>query len=319
MQIIVEGSRAYTSYSKSLEKKGFGVKKGGKLFLHPVEVVYLAVKGGAEVKLGGKTLSVPEVFGWAVSVDEDFIPYYYTYEDLRKRGYRVRPMNDFLIAKKVFLPVSESKKVSVAEIAKINVENLVLAVVDEENEVTYYRVEEVDPKGEQFEKMEVVRGELVKDRILSEDVELFERYFYGSLKDGIVSLSLMEGIYLMKVGVLEVYRSGRRISEEELREIARSFDPNFDRRFEVYEDLKLRNFVVKTGFKFGSDFRVYERVESVDDLPHSKYLVTIADDRKLPMFEIARAVRLAQNVRKKQIFVYKNGGNRYVLIERIKV
>ncbi len=319
MQIIVERDKAYTSYNKSLEKKGFGVKKGGRLILHPVEVVYLAVKGGAEVKLGGKTLSVPEVFEWAVSVDEDFIPYYYAYEDLRRRGYKAKLTDDFLIAKNVFLPVSESKKVSVAEIAKIKVENLVLAVVDEENEVTYYKIEEIDPKGEQFERMEVVRGELVKDRILSEEVELFEKYFYGSLKDGIVSLSLMEGLYLMKKGVLEVYHSGRRISEKKLREIARSFDPNFDRRFEVYEDLKMRNFVVKTGFKFGSDFRVYERVESVEDLPHSKYLVTIVDDRKLPMFEIARAVRLAQNVRKKQLFVYKNGENRYVLIERIKV
>ncbi len=321
MQIVIDGDQAYTAYSKNLEKRGFGTKRGGKIFLHPVEVVYLAIKNKADVRFRGRSLNLPELFSWAVSIDEDFIPFYYAYEDLRRRGYRVRPMNEFLIAKHVFLPIAESKKVSIAEIAEKRVENLVIAVVDEENEVTYYRVEEVDVKGHHFEKLGKIRGILIKDRILSEDTEIFERFFYGSIKDGVVSLSLLEGLYLVEIGVLEVYSSGKMVSIEELREIARSFDPNFDRRFEVYKDLKLRNFVVKTGFKFGSDFRVYERVESVEDLPHSKFLVTIVDDRKLPMFEIARAVRLAQNVRKRQLFVYKNsnGKNKFILIERIKV
>ncbi len=321
MQIVIEKDQAYTAYSKNLERRGFGTKKGGKIILHPVEVVYLAIKNRADVRLKGRSLGLPELFSWAVSTDEDFIPFYYAYEDLRRRGYKVRPVDGFLIARHVFLPIAESKKISIAEIAERRVENLVLAVVDEENEVTYYRVEEVDVKGCHFEKIGKVKGYLVRDRILSEDKEIFERFFYGSLKDGLVSLSLLEGLYLMEMGVLEVYDSHRRVSAEELRDLARSFDPNFDRRFEVYKDLKLRNFVVKTGFKFGSDFRVYERVESVEDLPHSKFLVNIVDDKKMPMFEIARAVRLAQNVRKKQLFVYKDseGRNKFVLVERVKV
>ncbi len=320
MEIIIEKKQAYTSYSKNLEKRGFGIKKGGRMHLHPVEVVYLAVKNRASVLMKGRRLKISELFNWAVSLNEDFIPFYYAYEDLRRRGYKVKPLEDYLVAKYVFLPIAESKMVSIAEIAEKNVENLVLAVVDEENEVTYYRVEEVDVKGNQFERIGKIKGYLVKDRILSEDTEIFERFFYGSIKDGLVSLSLLEGVYLMEIGALEVYADGK-LSIEDLRDIARSFDPNFDRRFEVYKDLKLRNFVVKTGFKFGSDFRVYEEVRSAEDLPHSKYLVTIVDDRKMPMFEIARAVRLAQNVRKKQLFVYKDseGKNRYVLIERVKV
>jgi len=317
MRIFVERDFAYASYSKVLEKRGFGVKRGGRIILDPVEVLYLAIKGNAKVVWRGRVLSVPEIFEWAVRVKEDVIPYYYAYEDLRRRGYRVKPVEDYLVAGKVFLPLSESKVVTVREIAERRVENLILAVVDEENDVTYYRVEEVDPKGAHFERLEETRGHLVRDRILSDDVRLFERYFYGSLKDGVVCLSLLEGVYLSEIGALRV--EGYDI--EDLREVARRFDPNFDRRYEVYKDLKLRNFVVKTGFKFGSDFRVYERVESVRDLPHSKYLVTVVDDKPMPTFEVARAVRLAQNVRKKHLFVYKDekGKNRFVLVERIKV
>jgi len=316
MLIIIDDNTAYTSYSKTLERRGFGVKKGGRILLHPVEVMFLATKGKAEVKMNGRSLSIPEIFAWATSLMEDAIPFYYAYEDLRKRGYRVKPMGEFLIAKNVFLPIPESKDVSIAEIAEKRVENLVLAVVDEENEVTYYRVEDVDPKGHHFERIECLKGTLVRDRILTEDTQIFERFFYGSLKDGLVCLSLIEGAYLVEMGVLKL-----NVSLDELKEVARKFDPKFDRRYEVYRDLKLRNFVVKTGFKFGSDFRVYERVESIEDLPHSKYLISIVDDRRMPMFEIARAVRLAQNVRKKQLFVYKNGKgkNRYVMVERIKI
>jgi tRNA-intron endonuclease len=321
MEAIIEGKQAYTAYSKNLERRGFGTKKAGRIILHPVEVVYLASKRKFKVKMKGKILSIPELFSWAVAVDENFIPYYYAYEDLRRRGYKVRPLDEFLVGRHVFLPIAESKQIAIKEIAERRIENLILAVVDEENELTYYRVEEVDIKGRQVEDIGKIKGYLVKDRILTEDIEIFERFFYGSCKDDLANLSIMEGLYLTELGVLDVYHAGRRVSVEELRNIGGGFDPNFDRRYEVYKDLKSRGFVVKTGFKFGSDFRVYEEVRSVDDLPHSKFLITIVDDKKLPMFEVARAVRLAQNVRKKMIFVYKDteGKNRYILLERVKV
>jgi tRNA-intron endonuclease len=44
--------------------------------------------------------------------------------------------------------------------------------------------------------------------------------------------------------------------------------------------------------------------------------VDIADDRDLRLSEVARAVRLAQNVRKKMVFAYDEG---YLCIERVRV
>ena len=81
--------------------------------------------------------------------------------------------------------------------------------------------------------------------------------------------------------------------------------------------MKERDFVVKTGLKFGSDFRVYEYVS--EEIPHSKYLVNVFR-KPIPAFEIVRAVRLAHSVRKTLVFACKDGErNRYIAVERIKV
>lgn len=320
MEIIIEGKQAYMAYSKSLEKKGIGSKKAGRLELNPIEVIYLALKNRVKVRMKIRTINIIDLFNWATSSNENCLYYYHVYEDLRSRGYKVRPVDKYLVGKYVFLPIAESKKVTIKEIAEQNVEKLILAVVDEENEVTYYKVEEVDLRGNQIEHIEKVKGYFIKDKVITTDTELFNKFFYGSYKDGIVTLSIIEALYLMELGVLDVYEHNKRLNEDDLKKIGENLDPNFDRRYEVYKDLKNRGFVVKTGFKFGSDFRVYDIVRDVNDLPHSKYLVTIVDDKRLYMYEIARAVRLAQSVKKKMIFVYKNNGeNKYILIERIKV
>lgn len=293
---------------KSLERRGFGIKKGNKLYLHPLEVVYLQVRG--LVNFG----SVEEVLKWAESNMDDFSTYYSVYEDLRNRGNRVRIQGEYLLTKKAYFPISERKKIKMSEIAKktLKFEHFILAVVDEECEITYYHVYLPELVGEQREELSKIRGVLVNDVVITEDTEIFSKYFYGSLKDSIVTLSLTESVYLTEMGVLEILNA----DEEELKSRAREVEAGFDRKYEIYKDLKRRGFVVKTGFKFGSDFRVYKKVESVDDLPHSEYLVEIVDDREVKLSEIARAVRLAQNVRKKMVFAYDD---KYLCLERVRI
>jgi tRNA-intron endonuclease len=76
----------------------------------------------------------------------------------------------------------------------------------------------------------------------------------------------------------------------------------------VYSALRGQGYTPKTGFKFGADFRVYESVESVNDLGHSAYLVQVlqASDEATAQ-EIALEVRLAHGVRKRTIFAVTTG------------
>lgn len=320
MDIFIRGKNGYTAFSKRLEDRGFGVRRGAKLILHPVEVLYLALKEDVNVIMNNRVLDVYEVFEWVMSIDDEILALYYAFEDLRRRGYRVRVIDNLLIYKYVFLPVFETKELSIVDLAKRRLENLVLAIVDEESELTYYRVEEVDIRGRNFHEDFKAKGKLIGNRVIVNLAEIYTRYFYGSYRNDVVELSLMEALYLMERGNLRIFSNQKELYEDDVREIAKRFDRNFERRYEVYKDLKERGFVVKTGFKFGCDFRVYEEVLSVENLPHSKYLVSIVDDKKMKAFEIARAVRLAHNVRKDMIFTYKeNNKNRYILIKWIKV
>lgn len=312
MKIYVEGDVAYVPFSKKIEKMGFGVRKGGKIILHPIEVLYLVLNKGYEVS--GK--STTEVFEWCMNKLDRFMPFYCVYEDLRRRGYRVKILEDVLVGKHVYYPVEEVESIDVCSIIKRMFENLVLSVIDEENEITYYRVEEVDPRGEHREEEFRVKGILVENKVFTEGF-LHEKYFYGSLKGDRTILSLLESAYLVEKGMLEVYKGSREVDLEYIVELGRKKDVNFDRRFEVYKDLKERGFVVKTGLKFGSDFRLYEYIG--EEIPHSKYLVNIFD-KPVPAFEIVRAVRLAHSVRKTLIYACKDReANRYIAVERVKV
>ncbi len=290
-----------------LVRRGFGTRRGDKIYLHPVEAVYLQLNSGYQFA------ELPELFRWARKAARNFEAMYFVYEDLRNRGIRARIGGEYVLGKRAYLPVAEKDEIDLADVAKRSTkfEDFAVAIVDEESEVTYYRAYVFEPSGEQIEDLPEFEGWLVGDRVVVENKEVFRRYFYGSEGRNFVTLSLIESVYLAEIGCLKL----KNASFEELFEAARATE-NFGRRYEVYRDLKKRRLVVKTGFKFGSDFRAYRRVESVDDLPHSEYLITIADDTVLKPSELARAVRLAQSVRKKMVFVVHD---KYLCVERVRV
>ena len=56
---------------------------------------------------------------------------------------------------------------------------------------------------------------------------------------------------------------------------AKEVQPDFDMRLLAYADLRSRKLVVKTGFKYGTHFRVYKGDPSSH---HSEYLVHAVPD-----------------------------------------
>jgi len=72
--------------------------------------------------------------------------------------------------------------------------------------------------------------------------------------------------------------------------------------YAVYEDWRKRGYVVKTGFKFGTHFRIYFPGASPvkeDKWIHSKHVLHVFPrEQKLLISEWARAVRVAHGVKK---------------------
>ena len=88
-------------------------------------------------------------------------------------------------------------------------------------------------------------------------------------------------------------------------------------RFPVYQDLKNRGLIVKTGFKFGTHFRAYT---NLPEKTHAEYLIhVIKPDIKTTWAEISRGIRLSHAVRKIFLFAFKNlEGISYIKLTRIR-
>ena len=145
--------------------------------------------------------------------------------------------------------------------------------------------------------------ELLKDTvIIKEDnaEKLHLKSHYGNLTKEGLQLSLIEALYLMEKEKITVEKNSEIISIHDLLGIIHKegLYPNYI----VYKDLRNRGYVIKTGFKYGSQFRLYERGKSPGE-NHSNYLVKVAseyDDIKLS--DLSSYVRVAHGVNKHLLF-----------------
>jgi len=106
----------------------------------------------------------------------------------------------------------------------------------------------------------------------------------------------------------------------EFSKIASMIESNFMIKYAVYEKLRNNGLVPKTGFKFGTHFRVYENIEDLSKLPHSEYLVhAIEHDHVFSLQQLSRAVRLANSVRKEMIYGSVDSQVDFIIIGRMRL
>ena len=100
---------------------------------------------------------------------------------------------------------------------------------------------------------------------------------YGTKKEGGLELKDYEALYLLHSKKLKLEdEKGRTLTFEEFSERAQGKAGDAWTKFMIYRDLRSRGYVVKEGFGFGTDLRVYER----GDFPKkpAKYVVFALDE-----------------------------------------
>jgi tRNA-intron endonuclease len=325
---------------------------GGGLQLELIEGFYLLDSEKIRVFKSGIELNLKDFLTYITKLEPTFEIKYIVYRDLRQRGHIVKPSNvtDFVIhdtknesgagaqrrpIKYWSIAISERAKFKIAELSDLILtanqtrKNILIGVVDEEGDLTYYKGSISKPKSKKKsdEKNTTQNGSavLIEDRVMLWEPDLISALrsngFYGKEIGKSLQLALTESIYLMDKGILEIRlaKTGRKLSAERFLRIAKKIQPDFNRRLTVYRHLKGRDLIVKTGFKYGTHFRVYEGDPNSD---HSEYLVHgVPNNYECSWEEISRAVRLAQGVRKQMLFArVTNDENevQYINIERIK-
>jgi len=137
--------------------------------------------------------------------------------------------------------------------------------------------------------------------------ELEERAF-GRADGGRLELSMVESLYLSSKGKISIKKGGKDVGFRQLLEDGVRLDPRLHEKYVVFADLRERGLVVKTGFKFGCDFRVYRRGVAVKRGPkrpgeHTKWIVyVVPEDYTCAFQELSRAVRLAHSIRARMLW-----------------
>ena len=330
--------------ASTLRNKGaFGeTTPGGQLRLSWIETCYLTEAGRLVVERSGKVVGFRDLVRLAHRGRGDFEVLYVVYRDLRQRGYVVEegasPI-DFRVHPRGGRPgktttgtwvsaVSERAPFVLREILdrvhKVQGvrKQLLLGVVDEESDLTYYAAREVELHGTVVARGASAKADLLADRALVPDEAearaLAESGFFGKFLGRRLQLSLLETAYLLDGGHLEVRsaRNDRAVSLAALVRRARQMQPDFDLRFRVYRDLRSCGVVVKTGFKYGTHFRAYE---GDPEKIHARYLVhSLPAGYRGGWPEVSRAVRLAHGVKKHLVLASCGESIAYVHLERVR-
>lgn len=118
-----------------------------------------------------------------------------------------------------------------------------------------------------------IRGRDIVTENSSDARLLNDSHSYGVLLgDGRVKLSIVEAAFLLDKRKLSVFDGGDvELCLDDFLGFASSRDKFFGARFVVYRDLRSRGYIVKTGLKFGADFRVYDKGSGIG-VDHSRWV-----------------------------------------------
>ena len=83
--------------------------------------------------------------------------------------------------------------------------------------------------------------------------------WFGKQEDKMIILKPFESLYLLYIKKLVLKKGKRQIGFDDFMHMCQEDDPDILTKFLIYRDLRGRGYVVKDGFGFGSDFRVYEK------------------------------------------------------------
>ena len=306
-------------------KSNFGrMLPGETLSLNLIEAIFLLTEEKIKIKKDNEQVSFEEILKTAVEKIDRFEIKFLVFKDLRKRGHQIRNCvefenvtftNDFKNSneKKFYIKVfSERDIFDIKDIErqcrcfKDLSKNLWFGIVDEEGDTTYYDVSLATLKGSiKKNNYQSFKGIIMDNRVCVLDKEalnkLYEKEFFGKPFGKLLQISFVEALYLVKKGFLELKDANEnKISSKSVEKELSISQSDLPLRYIVYNDLKNKGLIVKTGFKFGAHFRAYT---NNPNLTHAEHLIHVVDkDFKSNWSDISRAVRIAHSVNKDIIF-----------------
>lgn len=139
---------------------------------------------------------------------------------------------------------------------------------------------------------------MIGDRIFSNSqraISLQTLKKFGEIDSGKVIFSPFEALFLVETNKAELARNNEVLSYEKLLKIFSKKD--FFTKYLIFKELKNKGYIVKTGLKFGAEFRVYDKKNYNK---HAKWLVyPLFQKEKINLDEFISKNRIAHSTGKK--------------------
>lgn len=281
--LLSENNRVFAlddNSKKILKDSFFGEERENKLELNPIEALYLVNIRKASCSKDSKQLEFLDLIK-IFSNERRIFARYNVYRDWRDRG-------------------------------------IIASFIDRIEEKNFDRSPSISYPSKHFElpkldkELVYIEEDMISLIKADENVEkLFEDFWFGQLgvykqhtRDKFLKLDFIETLFLAKHGYrVRSIKTGKELSFEELLRKIKKQQKNAEALLDVYEDWRLRGYIIKTGFKFGTHFRLYfpgaSPIKEKSQWIHSKHVVHVfPKEAKMIMSEWARAVRVAHSVRK---------------------
>ena len=169
VKAVFSGERVYSNKKEAFSlytKSRFGESKEGKVYYSLTEALYLLEKNKLEVTEGKKKLTFDKLMKQLKKQDRRIETKYAVFRDMRDKGYIVKTALKFgaefrvyekgkkpgqVHAKWILYPVKESDTLTwhdfsaKSRVAHSTRKNLLIGIVDEEGDITYYEVKWTKP------------------------------------------------------------------------------------------------------------------------------------------------------------------------------
>ena len=157
--------------------------------------------------------------------------------------------------------------------------------------------------------MKKITATLITNQITSNDSEahnLHKKSGFGTKSNQKILYSKTEALYLVEKNKLEVqdFRSKKLSKKTLLKKFSRA-NKNFQQKYTVFKDLTKSGYLVKTGLKFGSDFRIYKKTQK-----HSLWICyVISESQKISPQDFAAKNRVAHSSKKNLLLAVVDNEN----------
>ncbi len=148
----------------------------------------------------------------------------------------------------------------------------------------------------------MITAHLIGETIFSNSKDAFSLYEKSSLgekRKNRIEYSLVESLFLIDEGKMNIFQNSKNLTEESLLRKIKKKDKKIETKLAVFKDLRKKGYIVKTAFKYGAEFRIYEKGVKPGEAHARWILYTAKEQDSMNWHDFAAKNRVAHSTQKK--------------------